>query len=184
MSGYSAWVKQHWREKPGGGRAIVRGHRRRVPGHRSTQPSVRQTRETQADLSEYALYDSYNFNEYYAFQGLTPERAEALMTGGANISSHTTHNDGPAPVEMVAIAKTYNGTLCGYVIPVASGRDDAGIVLDGFTINASKEQAQNIHKRFAQRKQTGATKGVPWHADQTPDEFAEVKPGMWRFWWD
>jgi len=182
---YSTFVKQHWRKKPGGGRSIVRGHRRLVRKRsQSSQPKRKPQESKQADLSEFAMFDSYNFNEYYAFKELPSEKAEHLMTGWPNINANDKQNDSPAPIEMVAIAKTHNGTLCGYVIPVVSGRDDARITLDGLTIHASKAEAQKIYKRFEKREQTGMIRGVRWYENEAPSEFEEVKPGVWRFWWD
>ena len=193
--GRTTRVRTHKRKKQGGGYTTVRSHRRRVlgQGSRPTPGAKTKRGDDQANLSSYALFDSYNFNEHYAFGGVSPETAEALMTGWPNISPDDTQNDSPPASEMVALAKKHNGTLCGYVIPAVSGRDDARIMLDGFTVKASNREAQRIYKEFESRVDTGIvhwkdSAGVPrserWYSSETPDEFEEVKPGIWRFWWD
>jgi len=158
-----------------------------------SQPKRTTQESKQADLRDLALYDTYNFDEHYVFDDLPPEKAEALMIGWPNINAKDTQNNSPEAREMVAIAKTHNGVLTGYVIPVASERDDARITLDGFTIKASKAEAWKIYKRFEARKESGVhswrdEKGglhsIRSHSDESPSDFVEVKPGVWRFWWD
>ena len=105
-------------------------------------------------------------NNYYSISKVPPGVASKLMTGFPNIDPNDTQNNSPMMKDMVKIAKKYKGTLGGYVIPVESGRDDARISFDEFTVKASMRVVMQLR------------------SDVRPDECDEVKKGYWRFWWD
>lgn len=121
---------------------------------------------------------------YYRFENLPAGEGRRMMTGGPNISPEDYQNRSPSAKEMLSIASKYNGTLEGYVIPVATGRDDARISVDAFTIKASKEEALKLRKELKSRKHTEEWEGEKMTWTEEPDEFDEVRPGYWRFWWD
>jgi len=104
--------------------------------------------------------------DYYRFVGVPPSLAKDLLTGWPNVEPCYKQNDSPTMRAMVLLAERHKGTLEGYVIPVETGRWDARIVFDGFTITATKEEAERLAWKLK------------------PDEFDEISPGKWRFWWD
>lgn len=103
---------------------------------------------------------------FYNIEKVPPGIASKLMTGHPNINPDETQNDSPTMRDMVKIAKQYKGTLGGYVVPVESGRDDARITFDEFTIKAPLRTVIRLQN------------------DLYPNECDEVKKGYWRFWWD
>jgi hypothetical protein len=113
----------------------------------------------------------------FHFEGLNAEEARKLMTGYPNIDGNGTHNFSPTAEELVEITEQYDGTLSGYVIPVGTGRTDARIVLNGFTISCSIRQMKELKKRLEK-------------ADHAPDGVLllkrdeGVKTPRYRFWWD
>ena len=68
--------------------------------------------------------------------------------------------------KMLDIARQHNGTLNGYAIPPESGRDDSRITITGFELPIDKATANKLKRSYR------------------PDEFNEIKPGLWRFWWE
>ncbi len=82
------------------------------------------------------------------------------------------------------MASRHNGTLEGYVIPVSTGRDDARISIDGFTIKASRKEAMKLRDELRKRKHKEEWEGETIRWTEEPDELDEVRPGYWRFWWD
>jgi hypothetical protein len=123
-------------------------------------------------------------SSYYRFNNLPVTDAKRAMTGEPNIDPDDGQNSSPTAKEMIQMASKHNGTMEGYVIPAATKRDDARISLDGFTIRATKEEAQKLRKELKGRKHTEEWEGEKITWTEEPDEFDEVRPGYWRFWWD
>ena len=121
---------------------------------------------------------------YYRFEKLPVKKARTMTTGDPNIDPEDGQNSSPPAQEMIDIAAKHHGTMEGYVIPVATKRDDARISIDGFTIRATKEEALKLRKELKSRKHTEEWEGEKITWTEEPDEFDEVRPGYWRFWWD
>ena len=142
-------------------------------------------KDGQYDLTGYLpSYWKSDTSSYYRFNNLPVTDAKRAMTGEPNINPEDGQNSSPTAKEMVQMAAKHQGTMEGYVIPVATKRDDARISIDGFTIRASKEEAVKLRKELKSRKHAEEWEGekITWTED--PDEFDEVRPGYWRFWWD
>jgi hypothetical protein len=122
-------------------------------------------RQGQADLRRYSS-DQYYARYDYIFEDLPAKEAKRLLTGWPNVDPKDRQNYSPTMEKMVEIADRYDGTLEGYVITVESGRDDARITFDGFTITADESKARALAKELK------------------PDEFVKVGRKKWRFWWD
>ena len=123
-------------------------------------------------------------SSYYRFNNLPVTDAKKTMTGEPNIDPEDGQNSSPTAKEMVQMAAKHRGTMEGYVIPVATKRDDARISFDGFTIRATKEEALKLRKELKSKKHTEEWEGEKITWTEAPDEFDEVRPGYWRFWWD
>ena len=123
-------------------------------------------------------------NSYYRFNDLPVTDANRTMQGEPNVDPDDGQNSSPTSKEMVQMAGKHNGTLEGYVIPVATKRDDARISFDGFTIRATNEEAHKLRKELKSKKHTEEWEGEKITWTEAPDEFDEVRPGYWRFWWD
>jgi len=142
-------------------------------------------KEGQYILTKYLpSYWQSDTSSYYRFENLPASDARRMMTGGLNIDPEDNQNRSPSTKEMIRLAGKYNGTLEGYVIPKATGRDDARISIDGFTMRASKEEAVKQRKELKNRKHAEEWEGEKITWTEEPDEFEEVRPGYWRFWWD
>ena len=109
---------------------------------------------------------SHGFRSHVSFEGLSAQTAKELLTGWPNANPEGRQNDSPTMREMVDIALKYAGTLEGYIITVESGRPDARINFDGFTIKLSKNEALELAKRLK------------------PRNFDEFNEETFRFWWD
>ena len=116
--------------------------------------------------SELAKEKSRIKRDYYRIKGVPPRVARAEMLKHPEvIDPNQTQNDSPEMFEMIEATWQYNGTLEGYVIPPESGRDDARVTFDGFTVPVNEYTAKRMRK------------------DYHPDEF-DKKPEGYRFWWD
>jgi len=131
-----------------------------------------------------SYYIESDTSSYYRFEKLPLSEARKMMTGDPNINPEDGQNSSPTAREMMEIAAKHNGTMEGYVIPVSTKRDDARISFDGFTIKASKEDAMKLQRELKARKHTEKWEGEEITWNEGPDEFNEVRPGYWRFWWD
>ena len=123
-------------------------------------------------------------SSYYRFNNLPVSDAKKAMTGEPNIDPEDGQNSSPTAKEMVLMAAKHRGTMEGYVIPVATKRDDSRISFDGFTIRATKEEAHKRRKELKSKQHTEEWEGEKITWTEAPDEFDEVRPGYWRFWWD
>ena len=108
----------------------------------------------------------HGFQGYISFEGLSPQIAKELLTGWPNVDPEDGQNDSPTEREMVDIVQKYDGTLKGYVITVESGREDARIRFDGFTIKIPKKDALEMKEKLK------------------PNDFEELAEDTFRFWWD
>ena len=123
-------------------------------------------------------------DSYYRFEKLPASEARKMTTGEPNIDPEDNQNGSPTAKEMVSMAAQHNGTMEGYVIPKATGRDDARISIDGFTIKASRKEAMKLRDELRKRKHKEEWEGETIRWTEEPDELDEVRPGYWRFWWD
>jgi len=130
------------------------------------------------------VYWQSDTSTYYRFENLPVSEGRKIMTGDPNIDPKDNQNRSPPAKEMIRLAGKHNGTLEGYVIPVSAGRDDARISIDGFTIRASKDEAMKLRKELKRRKHSEQWEGETITWTEEPDEFNEVRPRYWRFWWD
>ena len=142
-------------------------------------------KDGQYDLLRYLpSYWQSDTSSYYRYENLPASDARKMMTGQPNIDPGDNQNRSPSSEEMVHMATKHHGTLEGYVIPKATGRDDARISIDAFTIRASKEEAMKLQDELRNRKHKEEWEGETITWTEEPDEFDEVRPGYWRFWWD
>ena len=142
-------------------------------------------KDGQYDLLRYLpSYWQSDTSSYYRFENLPSSDARRMMTGQPNIDPEDNQNRSPPSDEMIRMAKKHHGTLEGYVIPKATGRDDARISIDGFTIRAPKEEAMKLRDDLRNRKHKEEWDGETIKWTEEPDELDEVRPGSWRFWWD
>jgi hypothetical protein len=155
------------------------------PPTTSSEPSI-PMKDGQFVLTQYLApyYKESDTDSYYRFQKLPVSEARKMSTGEPNLELEDNQNSSPSTREMFDMAAKHNGTMEGYVIPMASGRDDARISVDGFTIRASKEDAQKLQRELKNKKHTEKWEGEEITWNEGPDEFDEVSPGYWRFWWD
>jgi hypothetical protein len=153
-------------------------------------PSIPPDKSVQMKDGQYVLIDylpSYwksDTTSYYRFEKLPVSEARKMVTGDPNVDPEDNQNSSPSSREIIELAARHNGTIEGYVIPVATQRDDARISLDGFTIRASKNDAMKLQRELKQRKHTEMWEGEETTWNEAPNEFDEVRPGYWRFWWD
>ena len=103
--------------------------------------------------------------EYFNIENVPPDFAMSLSKGSPEFDLDSQQNDSPTMGDMIKIAKEHNGTLEGYVIPTESGRNDARVSFDGFTL------AGKTRDMIALREEL------------SPDEFQMVG-SKYRFWWD
>jgi len=103
---------------------------------------------------------------FVSFDELNPDIGKQLLTGWPNVDPEDVQNNSPTMREMVDITLKHKGTLKGYLIPVETGRDDARIRFDGFTIKLSKKVALELKKKLK------------------PNDFSELDQKTFRFWWD
>jgi hypothetical protein len=104
---------------------------------------------------------------YWRFEGVPASVMEKQMEKYPMVYPPTDrHNYSPMMRDMVELAKKYKGTMEGYAIPPESGREDSRVTTDGMTLAVDAATANKLRKRYK------------------PDEFDEVAPGKWRFWWD
>lgn len=107
---------------------------------------------------------------HYTIENIPPTLAKKILTGQTNINPKDRQNNSPTMGTLVSLAMKYHGFVGGYVIPVASKRDDARIILDTLYIPVALGIIINKLKNKT-----------------NPDEFDEVmikgKTYM-RFWWD
>jgi len=110
----------------------------------------------------------YNKNDsFISFNACPYMVAQNLPKIYGYLSLKEAQNESPTTEEMISIASKYKGTLEGYVITLNSGRPDARITFDGFTIPVCKSTAYKLKNNL------------------NPSEFdASFKPHGWRFWWD
>ena len=203
MSYATVDVRKHERKHPKKSNTTipVRKHQRRIcvcdPGELNrtsmmagkppTEPSEKPLpkKDGQYVLTDYLpSYWQSDTTSYYRFEKLPVVKARRMTTGDPNIDPEDGQNSSPSAKEMTDVASKHNGTMEGYVIPVATKRDDARISIDGFTIRASKEEAHKLRKELKSRKHTEEWEGEKITWNEAPDEFDEVRPGYWRFWWD
>lgn len=105
--------------------------------------------------------------DYWAFQGVPAKVMKKLIAENPGVvKMDESQNYSPTEQEMLDIATKYNGTLEGYAIPPESGRADARVMIDGFTLPVSDATAKSLQKQYK------------------PDEFDKTVKGEWRFWWD
>jgi len=144
-----------------------------------------QMKDGQYVLTDYLpSYWKSDTGSYYRFEKLPVSEARKMMTGEPNVDPEDNQNSSPTTKEMIDMAAKHNGTMEGYVIPVVTKRDDARISFDGFTIRASKQEAMKLQREVKKRKHTEMWEGEEITWNEAPDEFDEVRPGYWRFWWD
>lgn len=105
-------------------------------------------------------------SEYISFEGLHPQIGKELSTGWPNVDSEDVQNNSPTMREMIDTTLKYEGTLTGYVITVESGRDDARIRFDGFTIKLPTKDALELKEKLK------------------PNDFRELEQDTFWFWWD
>lgn len=116
-------------------------------------------------------YRDINYNDersrkyFFRIKNVPPSVAKKLTKGTPKLYLMDRQGNSPTSKRMIEITKRYNGTLEGYVIPVISGRDDARVSFDGFTIKTSETNAMRLKRELK------------------PDEFDLYENG-WRFWWD
>lgn len=103
---------------------------------------------------------------FVSFDGLNPQIGQQLLTGWPNVDPEDVQNDSPTMRKMVDIVLKYEGTLKGYLIPVETGRDDARIRFDGFTIKLPKRDALELNEKLK------------------PNDFQELDQDTFWFWWD
>ncbi len=113
---------------------------------------------------------------YYRFEKLPVLKARRMAKGEPNINPEDGQNRSPTAKEMIDLAAKHNGTMEGYVIPIATKRDDARISLDGFTIRATKEEAKKLQRELKNRKHTEEWEGEKITWTEAPDEFDKVRP--------
>jgi len=101
--------------------------------------------------------------DYWSVGGVPPAVARELLNDEGDMDEY--HNSAPTHEEMLEICESHNGTLEGYIIPKESGRNDARVMFDGFTLDTDELSAHRL--------------AVSMH----PDEFDQTNNG-WRFWWD
>ncbi len=103
---------------------------------------------------------------FYRFENVPASTMRKIMNTSPLADPEDRQNNSPPMRVMINIASNHRGTLEGHVIPVESGRSDARITVEGFTLRTSELKALRLANEFS------------------PDEFDEIKPGFWRFWWD
>jgi len=99
------------------------------------------------------------------FERVPLEIAKELMTGYPNVNPEDRQNYSPTMKRMIEIVEKYGGTLDGYIVHVESGRWDARITFDAFTIRCSYKVAFELVNRLK------------------PDDARKMKEGFY-FWWD
>lgn len=118
-------------------------------------------RKENADLLEKMRHD------FFVFDNLPVKDAiETINQNVGIIDMKEGQGDSPDNFTMLRIVDLHHGVLEGYVVPPESGRDDARISFTGFTIPASRDNAERMRKMYR------------------PDEFDETTPRHFRFWWD
>ncbi len=127
----------------------------------------------QADLWEYRdrnLEQGNTKDDFYYITAVPATIAKKLLTGQPNINPDDGQNDSAPAKDLVSWAQKYHGFVGGFVIPVASKREDARIGLDTLYLPVAFKAAVTQLKNKTK-----------------PDEFSEVtingKKYM-RFWWD
>ena len=108
----------------------------------------------------------HGFSGCISFEGLSGDIAKQLLSGRPNADPEDKQNYSPTMREMVDLALKYEGTLEGYIITVESGREDARITFDGFTIKTSKKEALKLKTKLK------------------PSDFTEIDNTTFQFWWD
>jgi len=182
-------VRKHERKHPKKSNTTipVRKHQRRIcvcgpeelnrtsmmAGKPPTEPTEKllQKKDGQYVLTGYLpSYWQSDTTSYYRFEKLPVVKARRITTGDPNINPEDGQNSSPPAKEMIEIASKHHGTMEGYVIPVATKRDDARISIDGFTIRATKEEAMKLRKDLKSKKHTeewGDGK-ITWTEDPCP----------------
>lgn len=131
---------------------------------------------TGQNLEAVKPYSDYSRgHDYIHFKAMPASVAKKLLTGNPNADPDDYVNYSPTIRRMVRLAEMHGGTLEGYAIPVESGRDDARIDFDGFSLPVSLAKAQKI---IQQERQEDESQRV-----RKPDELYEI-PGGVRLWWD
>jgi hypothetical protein len=105
-------------------------------------------------------------HQSFYFEGLPPQVALDLAKADPKLMGlDDAQNMSPELKEMIEIATKYGGTLEGYAIPRESGREDARISIDGFTLPLKELEALRLQ------------------IELRADEFGEDEGG-YRYWWD
>jgi hypothetical protein len=104
--------------------------------------------------------------DYFSIDDVPPEIVEQLFGDWPNTHPQDRQNNSPNVKKMVKLAKQYNGTLDGYCIPVASGREDARISFDALNLKVTKEDAKRLKRNLK------------------PNDFKLKEDGSYWFWWD
>lgn len=109
---------------------------------------------------------SGNPDEYFRVENVPLVAAKRVTKGPTRLHLRMSQNNSPTMGQMLALAKKHRGSLEGYVIPKSSGREDARITFDGVTLTLTPDKARQLARKIS------------------PDEFDQVSPTKWRFWWD
>jgi len=121
-------------------------------------------------INEHKFYPLHRYatnkpnDDFYYITNVPPEVAEEWI--GIGFDYDDQYNSAPTQGKLIGLAKKCNGKLSGFVIPIASGRDDSRIEFDGMILNIPKGVA------------------VRWAEKLNPDEFHYVIGKGWSFWWD
>lgn len=109
---------------------------------------------------------NYSEKSFGLFENLPVDTAKKLMTGYPNVDPNDVQNNSPTMKELLELAKTHDGTIGGYIIPVDTGRDDSRIQFTSVQLRLDKEKANQLKKR------------------EIPDDFTQQAENTFTFWWD
>lgn len=103
---------------------------------------------------------------FFHFQNMPPEVVKKLLSGWPNADKKDRQNRSPTLKKMLDLASRHNGSLSGYCIPVESGRSDARISFEEFTLHITKQEAMKLKRSLK------------------PDNLTELEKDTYSFWWD
>jgi hypothetical protein len=110
--------------------------------------------------------------DYFHIEGVPLKIIEQLKGNKPEFDLKDAQNESPNHKEMISIIKKHKGSLlCGYVIPLTSGRDDARVSFDTIYLKTDELTARQLSMTDVSQ----------------PDEFDEIEfkgKKYFRLWWD